>query len=66
MESDQPPAGDTVKPKRGRGRPRAAVRKELVTLRLDVDIIESFKAEGPGWQTRINDALVEAMRPKDD
>ncbi len=28
-----------------------------LTLRLDQDLLDHFKAGGPGWQTRINDAL---------
>jgi uncharacterized protein (DUF4415 family) len=32
-----------------------------VTLRLDRDIVEAFKARGPGWQTRMNAALREAV-----
>jgi uncharacterized protein (DUF4415 family) len=28
-----------------------------VSLRLDRDVIEKFKATGPGWQSRINEAL---------
>ncbi len=43
--------------RRGRGRPPAADRKQLVSLRLDQDVIEKFRATGPGWQTRINEAL---------
>lgn len=31
--------------------------KEMVSLRLDRDILDHFQAEGPGWQDRINDAL---------
>lgn len=33
--------------------------KSRVTLRLDKDIIEVFKAEGRGYQTRINEVLRE-------
>ena len=40
-----------------RGRPKADTVKQQVTLRLDPEIIESFKADGPGWQTRLNKAL---------
>jgi uncharacterized protein (DUF4415 family) len=40
-----------------RGRPPVETPKKQVTLRLDQDVIDHFKAEGPGWQTRINDAL---------
>ena len=39
------------------GRPLGSGTKAQVTLRLDVDILEKFKASGDGWQTRINDAL---------
>jgi uncharacterized protein (DUF4415 family) len=31
--------------------------KELVSLRLDRDVLEHFQDEGPGWQERINEAL---------
>ncbi len=31
--------------------------KEQVTLRVDGDILEAFRADGPGYQTRINAAL---------
>lgn len=33
------------------------VAKELVSLKLDSDLIAHFQEEGPGWQERINDAL---------
>lgn len=39
------------------GRPPSAKPKVAVTIRYDQDIIEAFKAGGPGWQTRMNDAL---------
>jgi len=39
------------------GRPKGSGKKEMVTLRLDRDVIELFRASGPGWQTRLNDAL---------
>ena len=40
-----------------RGRPKAAVTKVSTTIRLDPDVLAAFKAGGPGWQTRINQAL---------
>jgi len=46
-----------VMPKR-RGRPKAAKHKISVTLRLDPGVVEHFRRDGRGWQTRINDALV--------
>jgi uncharacterized protein (DUF4415 family) len=42
-----------------RGRPKLDQTKISTTMRLDADIIERFRAKGPGWQTRINDALRE-------
>ncbi|MCA8013326.1 BrnA antitoxin family protein [Burkholderia vietnamiensis] len=43
--------------KRRGGRPRLANPKVAVTLRYDVEVIEKFRQSGPGWQTRMNDAL---------
>lgn len=40
-----------------RGRPKAVQPKLSVTVRYDADIISAFKAAGPGWQSRMNDAL---------
>jgi uncharacterized protein (DUF4415 family) len=34
--------------------------RELVSLRIDQDVLEYFQADGPGWQDRINDALRKA------
>lgn len=45
-----------------RGRPPSRERtKRQVTLRLDPDVIERFRADGPGWQGRINEALRKAV-----
>lgn len=35
----------------------SAAKKLAVSIRLDLDIIVGFKAQGPGWQTKVNDAL---------
>lgn len=37
-------------------RPHGAT-KQQVSLRLDRDVIDRFRAAGPGWQTRMNEAL---------
>lgn len=34
-----------------------APTKQALTLRLDKDVIEKFKATGAGWQSRMNEAL---------
>lgn len=31
--------------------------KELISLRIDQDVLEYFQQDGPGWQERINAAL---------
>ena len=46
-----------VKPLVRRGRPLGSGTKTQITLRLDVDVVDKFKASGDGWQTRINDVL---------
>lgn len=43
-----------------RGRPKADKRKVSTTIRLSPEVIEHFKADGPGWQTRIDEALRKA------
>lgn len=58
-DPDNPPlmAAELLQFRRGRGRPQGSGKKEQVTLRLDAEILEQFRASGNGWQTRINDAL---------
>lgn len=43
--------------------PKAATTavKQIVTIRLDVDMLEWFKSAGPGYQTRINQVLRDHM-----
>jgi uncharacterized protein (DUF4415 family) len=45
-----------------RGRPKLASPKRQVTLRLDQDVIDRLRADGPGWQSRINDILKKAVQ----
>jgi uncharacterized protein (DUF4415 family) len=47
--------------RRTRG-PQKAPTKQLISLRLDRDLIEHFRKRGPGWQGRINDTLRKATR----
>ena len=39
------------------GRPRLDAPKKAVSLRLDPDVVQYYRSRGPGWQTRINEAL---------
>ncbi len=45
-----------------RGRPLGSGSKEQVAIRLDVDVLDAFRASGPGWQTRMNAALREWLK----
>src|SRR5262245_2326940 len=39
-----------------RGRQKTPT-KALISLRIDREVVDAFRASGPGWQTRVNDAL---------
>lgn len=47
--------------KRSRGRPKSEETKIFTAIRLDVDVLKTFKSGGKGWQTRINEALQEQL-----
>ena len=36
-----------------------AKTKEAISIRLDIDLVEKLRASGPGWQSRVNEALRE-------
>lgn len=57
------PALAAAFPKAKGGRPRGS-NKAQVTLRIDIDVLDRFRAGGPGWQSRINDALRQAVGRK--
>lgn len=44
---------------RSPGRPKADSTKQPVSIRLSPEVVEYFKASGPGWQTRIDTVLRE-------
>ncbi|WP_018856674.1 BrnA antitoxin family protein [Rhizobium sp. 42MFCr.1] len=45
------------KARKARGRPPMARTKKSVTIRLDADLVEHYKARGDRWQTQINSDL---------
>src|SRR5262249_16993144 len=56
-------APDIVRRARGqRGPQKSKPVKTLVSLRLDPDVIKHFRHGGPGWQSRINQALRKAAK----
>ena len=42
--------------RRGQRGPRKAQTKVQLTLRVDRDVLDAYRATGPGWQRRMNDA----------
>ncbi len=44
-----------------RGRPPSENPKKAISLRVDADVVERFRRAGPGWQTRMNEALRKAV-----
>ena len=45
-----------------RGRPRSANPKTKVSLYVDSNALAAFKATGPGWQTRMSEAITAKSR----
>ena len=43
------------------GRPKTETPKKAISLRLDQEVIDRFKASGDGWQSRMNEALRKAV-----
>ena len=45
--------------RQGERGPQVAPTKQLVSVRYSPEVLQYFKATGDGWQTRMNEALVE-------
>jgi uncharacterized protein (DUF4415 family) len=52
-----------MKKLRGQRGEQKAPKKVPVSLRLDAEIVEAYKATGKGWQSRINDVLLNNLPP---
>ncbi len=52
-------------PSRVRG-PQVAPTKKQLSLRLNREVIDYFKLQGKGWQTKINDVLVDYIHSRND
>jgi Uncharacterized protein conserved in bacteria len=55
------PAPVLASARRPPGRPTGS-NKESTTVRFDRDVLDAFRAAGPGWQTRMNAALREWLK----
>jgi uncharacterized protein (DUF4415 family) len=60
-------APEIVAEYRRRRGPQKAPTKQLVSIRLDRDVVAYFRKRGAGWQQRVNEALrkVARLKPKD-
>ena len=66
-EDDRPLSGEELQAgllaaQKRRGRPVGSGTKEQVAIRFDRDVLTAFRSSGPGWQTRMNDALRDWLR----
>ncbi len=61
-----PPELLAVLPKRKPGQrgPQRAPVKRKISLRVDAEVLAHYKATGPGWQSRVNEALKKAVLGK--
>ncbi|HLW90702.1 MAG TPA: BrnA antitoxin family protein [Roseiarcus sp.] len=50
------------KRRRGQRGPQKTPTKIAVSIRLSRDVVDAFKAKGPGWQSRIDKALRASLR----
>jgi len=48
---------EAIRRYRGQRGPQKAPTKEMISLRVDRDIVAAYRATGPGWQARANEAL---------
>jgi uncharacterized protein (DUF4415 family) len=55
------PAHVLAAAKRAPERPLGS-NKQSTTVRFDRDVLDAFRANGPGWQTRMNDALKDWLK----
>jgi uncharacterized protein (DUF4415 family) len=44
-----------------RGRPKLPQTRTSISLRLPAEVLARWKATGPGWQTRMAEALAKAI-----
>jgi uncharacterized protein (DUF4415 family) len=48
---------EAIRRYRGQRGPQKTPTKELISLRVDRDVVAAYRATGPGWQARANEAL---------
>ena len=63
-DEDSPDVGAAIEAgtTKRRGRPPRADKKVLVSVRLEPDILALLRSSGPGWQTKLSNAISEWAR----
>ncbi|PTB22025.1 hypothetical protein C9I57_05295 [Trinickia symbiotica] len=56
------PFSEVIEQKRMGRPPKGNYPKELVSIRYDAQVLEYFRSEGNGWQTRMNDVLLDYVK----
>lgn len=57
VEMLPPETAAAVRRYRGQRGPQRSPTKELISIRLDRDVVAALRATGAGWQARANEAL---------
>ena len=57
-------AAVAAKRRRGQRGPQQSPTKQLVSVRYSPEVLQYFKSTGAGWQTRMNDALIDWVNKK--
>jgi uncharacterized protein (DUF4415 family) len=57
MDVLPPDTAAAVRRYRGQRGPQKAPTKQLISLRVDRDVVAAYRALGAGWQKRVNEAL---------
>ena len=57
MDLLPPKTAEVLRRRRGQRGPQQSPTKELISLRVDRDVVAAYRATGVGWQTRANEAL---------
>ncbi len=53
--------GEAFVARRGRGRPKTGNAKELISVRLDPEVLGELRRAGPGWQSQVNVLLRQGL-----
>jgi len=48
-----------------RGRPPATIKRPMLSMRVDPDVLAHLRASGKGWQTKVNALLRQALERGD-